>query len=438
MKKLLSLFIVSFWLSLSASAQQTTVTATITDSDSFVWQSARWQVSFRVNSAFPNINQYTINGQPLTSTSCASVVNNGASGTTNTSGQLSVTLCDNTAIQPAGSTWQFIIQSNTSAQAVSYVPVQVYGASYSLTTFLSSGATAPRFPANPGAYGYGDVELITVPNPGGMYYNTTTNVTRQWNGAAWGNLSGSTGVSQINSISGPFTFTGEVNCTGSNPATCVFSGGTVYPAAGVAVSTGSAWTTPLQVGIAANNLVQLNGSAALPVLSAANLINITAAALTGTASINTTGSAASATTAGSATNVGGGTTDSIPYQSGVGATGFIGAPSASDTYFLGWNPSGSPVAPNKFSLSTYLSSPPVIGGTTPSIVDATQVNIQGTGNPTLTNSNGAETWQGSAPSTGCGTTWPNGTIWHNLAGTAASSNRFYICDSATTTWNAKF
>jgi hypothetical protein len=45
----------------------------------------------------------------------------------------------------------------------------------------------------------------------------------------------------------------------------------VYPGVGVAVSTGAAWTTSLQVGTSANNLVQLNGSAQLPAVSGVNL-----------------------------------------------------------------------------------------------------------------------------------------------------------------------
>ncbi|MEA4930421.1 MAG: tail fiber domain-containing protein [Anaerolineaceae bacterium] len=56
----------------------------------------------------------------------------------------------------------------------------------------------------------------------------------------------------------------------------------VYPPSGVAVSTGSAWDTSLQVGTGANNLVQLNASSQLPAVSGVNLTNLTAANLTGT------------------------------------------------------------------------------------------------------------------------------------------------------------
>ena len=65
------------------------------------------------------------------------------------------------------------------------------------------------------------------------------------------------------------------------------SGSTVYPAAGVANSTGSAWGTSYQVGTLANDLVQLNSSAQLPALSGALLTGIPYSALTGTPSLGT-------------------------------------------------------------------------------------------------------------------------------------------------------
>jgi len=69
-------------------------------------------------------------------------------------------------------------------------------------------------------------------------------------------------------------------------------GGTmVYPGTGVANSTGSGWGTSYTVGAAANNLVQLDGSARLPAVSAALLTNFP------TFNQNTTGTAAGLTSA---------------------------------------------------------------------------------------------------------------------------------------------
>ena len=80
-------------------------------------------------------------------------------------------------------------------------------------------------------------------------------------------------------------------CTATNTWTALGSSSMVYPAAGVAVSTGSAWGTSLTVGTGASNLVQLNGSSQLPAVSAALLTNFP------TLNQNTTGSAATLTTA---------------------------------------------------------------------------------------------------------------------------------------------
>lgn len=59
--------------------------------------------------------------------------------------------------------------------------------------------------------------------------------------------------------------------------------GISYPGAGVANSTGSAWGTSYTVGTSANDLVQLNGSAALPAVSGANLTGLTVSQISGAA-----------------------------------------------------------------------------------------------------------------------------------------------------------
>jgi|HubBroStandDraft_5_1064220.scaffolds.fasta_scaffold14222_1 hypothetical protein len=68
-------------------------------------------------------------------------------------------------------------------------------------------------------------------------------------------------------------------------------GSMVYPGAGVANSNGTAWLTSYQVGTAANNLVQLNGSAQIPAVSGALLTGITNTQISGlgTASTQNTG-----------------------------------------------------------------------------------------------------------------------------------------------------
>ena len=72
------------------------------------------------------------------------------------------------------------------------------------------------------------------------------------------------------------------NCTASGTApnfniACSGSGGMVYPGAGVPNSTGTAWGTSYQVGTAASNLVQLDGSGNLPGVGGAALTGLTKA-----------------------------------------------------------------------------------------------------------------------------------------------------------------
>jgi hypothetical protein len=74
-------------------------------------------------------------------------------------------------------------------------------------------------------------------------------------------------------------------------------GGMVYPGAGVAKSTGSAWDTSYTVGTGASNLVQLNGSSQLPAVSGALLTNLPSQLTTSTVTIQpSTTSGTTATT----------------------------------------------------------------------------------------------------------------------------------------------
>lgn len=227
MKLLKFIFGLLLFSALPAFADFTTVTAIVTDADSFVWTNANVTMTFVPNPSFPNYNQYTLNGhnlatyQPYNSLLTQSVQTNASTGSFTLIG------LDNTQIQPQGSTWIFTIKSNSSAPATVYQLFQLQGSSMNLTSFLSSNSVAPRFPAQPGVYGYGDIELTTVPFPGGQYFNTTTLVPRFWNGIVWNNYGsgGATGVTSINAATGPATFTGAVNCTGTITITCAFTGG---------------------------------------------------------------------------------------------------------------------------------------------------------------------------------------------------------------------
>jgi hypothetical protein len=221
-KKLTLLFVLSLAAGICL-GQTVTTGATITDSDGFAWSGAKVQATWVPNPSYPNLNQYTLNGQSLATYAPYNSLLNQSIVTGGTGAFAGFVLLDNSLIQPAGSTYRFTVQSNTSAPATVYNPIQINSGLTSLTSFLSSNSIAPRFPAVNviGAFGYGDVELTTTPNPGGMYFNTTTNISRQWNGTSWGNLAGGSAAT-INGQSSPFTFNGTVSNVGS---TFTFTGG---------------------------------------------------------------------------------------------------------------------------------------------------------------------------------------------------------------------
>jgi fibronectin-binding autotransporter adhesin len=84
-------------------------------------------------------------------------------------------------------------------------------------------------------------------------------------------------------------------------------------------------------------------------------------ASTATLANNTTGDAAGIT---------GGALGSAPYQSAANTTVFIASPTTTgQTFVYAWQPSGAAIAPTAVNLGTYLTtflaSPPAIGGTTP-------------------------------------------------------------------------
>ena len=83
-----------------------------------------------------------------------------------------------------------------------------------------------------------------------------------------------TTVNALKNVSLPSLSAGYLHYTGSAFAWDSPSFTQVYPGAGVANSTGSAWETSYTVGTGANDLVQLNGSGYLPSLNGSLLTSL--------------------------------------------------------------------------------------------------------------------------------------------------------------------
>jgi hypothetical protein len=377
MRKFLLFFLLSTGI---LGAQTTSITATITDSDATLWVNATGSVTFVPNPNYPNIGSYTIGGVPILQ-AYPGLVNQSIS--TNSSGQLATTLIDNSLISPGGSKWSFVIQSNTSAPASSLPPIAVNGGSMVLTSYINANITAPRFAAYGGAgavFGYADVEVNPKPNYGGVYYNTSTLVQRIWNGTAFVNNAGGGG--------------GMVYPPGSGIPIVVGGaswGVTVTAPAGTVVGTTDTQTLTNKSISGA----QIN-SGTLP---HAQLPTLVSGDIPANAS-NTSGNAATATTATSATtaaNLAGGAVGSVHYQSAAGVTATLASPTTNaHTFVYAWQPTGSPIAPIAFDLTTYLSNAisGLTAGVLPKATSATAIgnSLLDDGN---TNANGL-TYGGSA------------------------------------------
>lgn len=159
-------------------AQTTTVTATITDSDSQTWNNGTAIITFVPP---PGVSgPYYIDGVLMTDAQKGpfNVALNGG-------GTFTTTVTDTNHISPAGAQWLFTLCANTSASC-SPVSIPVVGTSVNLSSLFSTRVTAPRFPAKgTGYYGYSDVEVNQIPGPGGSYFNVSSGCVRVWNGSVF-------------------------------------------------------------------------------------------------------------------------------------------------------------------------------------------------------------------------------------------------------------
>ena len=193
-----------------------------------------------------------------------------------------------------GSGGAFVPTTGSGASGTWSISVTGSAASATTSTNLAGGA------ANRIAYQTGSDTTAFIVAP------TTSNTFLKWNGTSlgWDTVSGGGGGTTTN----PVTF----NNTGGGAS----SGTTFDGSSAVTISYNTIGAPSTTGGGATGNWN----------------INITGSA----ASATTATSATSATSATTATNIAGGTATQIPYQSGVGATTFVTAPTTSGS-FLKWN-----------------------------------------------------------------------------------------------------
>ena len=188
MKKLISLISTLLLLGVSAYAQTTAVSATVTDTDGTVWANGVWHIQFVPSPNNPNISAYNINGTPLD----PAILNQ--QGNMNGSGALSVSVYQQAPITPVGSSWKLSVCPNAITLCGNYTFTAV-GSSMNLSSALTPIIPAPRFHPVAGAYGYNDAEAVLQLIPGSTYWNVTSSTQHCWTGSAWGvcNASGGGG-----------------------------------------------------------------------------------------------------------------------------------------------------------------------------------------------------------------------------------------------------
>lgn len=196
-----------------ANAQNTTVTATVTDSDGTVWANGTWTVDFLPGLQAPLPSQYSVNGAALSST----VIHQ--TGTLSSAGALSVVLYDSSLTTPTGSGWTLRICPRAQT-ACSVYNFSTAGSSMSISSNLTSVITAPRVNCSTGCYAYNTTEITTPTVLGASFFNTSTNSSYKWNGTSW-----QAATSVLCKISTPVNNTG--NTTSNTVSSCTIPAGSL-------------------------------------------------------------------------------------------------------------------------------------------------------------------------------------------------------------------
>jgi hypothetical protein len=168
---------------------QSTVTATITDSDSTAWSSLNGYNAPYTITLVSSTGTAVPAGQAFVSATGATVTTS-FTGNLSSSGALSVSLYNNSAITPANTQWQFHFCPATSSPVCTTTSLTI-STSGSISTQLSAATVAPRLGGGQGSFAYADVEVAGVTN--NTYYNITTPACRYY-GSSWGACGAGTGA----------------------------------------------------------------------------------------------------------------------------------------------------------------------------------------------------------------------------------------------------
>lgn len=168
LKRVILAIAIVLGLSAGAFGQSTTVSGTVTDAGAQAWTGAAYTFTFVPNPQFPT-GPYTWTGGVLTTT-----IKGVLSGTAT----YSVSVPSNSAISPAGSTWQLQVCPLATSSCFTTSNTTITGGTQTLNATPLAISINLNNPPGPYTSAYADSEIATTPL-GGQYYNTTLSSQRQ-------------------------------------------------------------------------------------------------------------------------------------------------------------------------------------------------------------------------------------------------------------------
>ena len=202
-----------------AYAQTTNVSGTFQDPTGQVFANGSYTISFvpTPNNAGP----YTQNGVAFNTGPFTGKLSSGGAFSS------PIPLADNNQIQPGGSKWLFSLCPNASSPCTQ-INIVITGATQDISAVANSLITNIVVNSSPNyARAYATSEVLPPTTDGTGFFDVTANCIRIYTQGSWLCISGSGagGVTSINSVAGPFTFTGSgVSCV---TTTCTFTSGGV-------------------------------------------------------------------------------------------------------------------------------------------------------------------------------------------------------------------
>lgn len=188
-------------------SQSTTISVTVVDQGGQTWTNGTISYVFQGNGSFSGKYQWNganLPNQYLTPTIVA----------LNGSGFATFSVPTTTAISPSGSSWKYVVCPNASAINCPVINIPAIGTTQNISSTVTANAPPISLNPTPMPLAYADTEIQTVPNQGGIYFNTTSFVPRYWNGTAWVNFGSGGGASPANpSLSLQFNNAGSFGAT---------------------------------------------------------------------------------------------------------------------------------------------------------------------------------------------------------------------------------